>query len=345
MLAGSASKRIKQLSLSKLSTFGLLKGLRQSDVVALMEFLIQQGFISQVETTKFRPVLKISPTGRRLMTGELLEDLTSMMPSDLVNSISLHLRGKTPHVMEVKASPYQVDSEDDEEVESDTQPAEDGQAELNAEVDLDEQADLEANLDEEANEELIEELNEDPSEFSAQLFDGDPTSEDWSELNQTPSTDTHSTDTPSSNSPPQAHDVSPVSKNLFSDQSADDSFTNNHSPANSVATARNIRIDLPAPEIVKPSYYWTWRLLADGYSAEHISQVRQLDRETVFDHAMRAAENDLEVELGWLISESKRETIADFVAANPSERKSNLLSKLPGNVLPQELMYFLKFAD
>ena len=345
MLAGSASKRIKQLSLSKLSTFGLLKGLRQSDVVALMEFLIQQGFISQVETTKFRPVLKISPTGRRLMTGELLEDLTSMMPSDLVNSISLHLRGKTPHVMEVKASPYQVDSEDDEEVESDTQPAEDEQAELNAEVDLDEQADLEANLDEEANEELIEELNEDPSEFSAQLFDGDPTSEDWSELNQTPSTDTHSTDTPSSNSPPQAHDVSPVSKNLFSDQSADDSFTNNHSPANSVATARNIRIDLPAPEIVKPSYYWTWRLLADGYSAEHISQVRQLDRETVFDHAMRAAENDLEVELGWLISESKRETIADFVAANPSERKSNLLSKLPGNVLPQELMYFLKFAD
>ena len=98
MLTGSSSKKVKQMGLSKLSTFGLLKPLRQSDVVELMEFLIQQVFIEQVSTTKFRPTTKISPSGRRLMAGTEMIDLTTMMPSKLVNQLSRTLRGKTPHV-------------------------------------------------------------------------------------------------------------------------------------------------------------------------------------------------------------------------------------------------------
>ena len=98
MLSGSTSKKIKQFGLSRLSTFGLLKILRQSDVVALMDFLIEQGYISQSENTKFRPTVAISNAGKVLISGESYIDFTTRMPVNLVSRLSTALKGKKPHL-------------------------------------------------------------------------------------------------------------------------------------------------------------------------------------------------------------------------------------------------------
>jgi len=60
MLTGSTSKKIKQMGLDRISTHGLLSSLRQTDVVDLMDFLLARGYLSQVETTKFRPTLQVT---------------------------------------------------------------------------------------------------------------------------------------------------------------------------------------------------------------------------------------------------------------------------------------------
>ena len=314
MLTGSTSKKIKQLGLDRLSTFGLLKELRQADVVAIMEFLIQQGYIQQVETTKFRPVTTISPTGRPLMAGETDVDLPSQMPGDLVNSISLKLRGKTPRRIntqpEIKS---EIQSSGDSDQPQPSSNVKEGSS-LNSSIQppASEPAETE-------NHEEVDQLPEERDELSVVTREsGDPSDENSiDDLGLTKKSD------PSS----FAVNVTPPE---FPDSSTKPELQ------------KRYRVDLPAPQTVQPTFYWTWRLLADGYSIDHLRQVRQIDEETVFDHAIRAIENDYPAELNWLLPEDKICSISRFLTEHPSDRPSSLLSKLPSELASHELMYFLK---
>lgn len=297
MLTGSTSKKVKQMGLDRLSTFGLLQGLRQTDVVALMEFLIQQGYIHQVETTKFRPVTSISPTGRALMAGEQLGDLSTQMPGDLVDTISIKLRNKTPHRVS-----------NDETISSGT------------------------SNNESSNDEPI---SDQPS------FDKQETAPAGSIVAITSTSD----------SVVRPDELTDRNVSLFPEvpdesERVEASFSTDSMPVtdapDSTAAQANLRIDLPDPQLVQPTFYWTWRLLADGYTVEHLRQVRQIDIATIFDHAMRAIENDLPAEIEWLLPEDKISAIRKFVSQHPSERPSNLISKLSGEFSAKELLYYLK---
>jgi ATP-dependent DNA helicase RecQ len=279
MLTGSASKKIKQLSLDRLSTFALLKGLRQADVVLLMEFLIHQGFITQTETTKFRPVLAISPTGRKLMAGEFPLELTTLMPGDLVEALSLKFQGKIPR----RTAPASTNTKELEPIaipqetttsESPPRPA--------------------------TTPDLFESVETQP-EASAkkQTLALEPTSSSQSKV-------------PSEKGEQVQPDLS------------------------------KLRLDRPEPHSVQPNFFWTWRLLADGYSMDHLRQVRQIDEETIFSHVLRATENNLPVQAEWLLSDEKIATLNKLISQHPSDRTSKLISKLPSDCLPQELVYFLK---
>ena len=270
MLTGSASKKIKQLSLERLSTFGLLKGLRQADVILLMEFLIQQGFLAQTETTKYRPVLSISPTGRQLMAGDFPLELTHLMPGDLVEALSLKFQGKIPRRnAPVVSPPPEIDSDEPKRVAV-------SQESTTAKI--------------------------------------------------------------SSASPTQTPTFSQSVTAQVADQAADADVQKEFIKPN----LSKFRIDRPEPHSVQPNFFWTWRLLADGYSMDHLRQVRQIDEATIFDHVLRATENDLPVRADWLLSEEKIDALNKLVTLNPSDRTSKLISKLPADCLPQELVYFLK---
>ena len=48
MLCGSGSAKVSKLGLDRLSTFGLLRGVKQAEVVALIDALIAAGHLEQV---------------------------------------------------------------------------------------------------------------------------------------------------------------------------------------------------------------------------------------------------------------------------------------------------------
>ncbi|MCA9165489.1 MAG: RecQ family zinc-binding domain-containing protein, partial [Planctomycetales bacterium] len=70
MLCGSKSSKVKQAGLRSLSTFGLLDYLKQTDVSDLLDALIRAKWIEQTETTKFRPIVRLTDAGAEVMRGK-----------------------------------------------------------------------------------------------------------------------------------------------------------------------------------------------------------------------------------------------------------------------------------
>ncbi len=290
MLTGSANKKVKQMGLDRLSTFGLLKQLRQSDVNQLMEFLISQGFIDQIETTKFRPTVQISDSGKALMAGQLRADMPSMMPDPLVRACASKLRNKIPHVSPSNAD--SVDSQDD------------------ASQDDDLAADR--NIRESGSEYAVED------ETVVPFIESDP----------------------SEASPSQSADID-GSMDKNQEQAAAERDAENHIERSTASPPTFQRNDSPKSPVARPNFFWTWKLLSDGYSLEEVQLVRNVDRGTVLEHAIRAIEDRLPVQPEWVLSETKQTFLNQFVEQHPDQRPAGLLNMLPAGVTAQELLYFL----
>ena len=82
---------------------------------------------------------------------------------------------------------------------------------------------------------------------------------------------------------------------------------------------------LPEPGQVRPSYFWTWRLFKERFSLEHVIQARQLDRSTVFEHMMRAAENGYTLEADWLLDSSTQDRLLKFSRKHEGKRLPYML--------------------
>ena len=271
MLKGSTQKKLKGMGLDRLSTFGLLKKLRTDDIVELIEFLIDNGYADQIETTKFRPVVQINDEGKMLMLGELNIDLTDRMSTKLVDQIGIKLKGKQPHLLPTRDEAEEVDEADEVEETEEVHETE----EVDAVV----------------------------SEDSEQEETGSDSVREVDENNI-------------------AANTVPASEPIVRIEAAEES--------------------LPKPGQVRPTYFWTWRLFKEGYSLEHVAQVRQLDRETIFEHVLRAGENNFAIDAAWLLEEETRQRLSSFVQENEGQRLPLLLAKLPNGIESNELMLFLK---
>ena len=273
MLKGSTQKKLKGLGLNRLSTFGLLKVLRTDDIVELIEFLIDNGYADQVETTKFRPVVRIGEEGKTLMQGELDIDLTDRMSTKLIDQIGKKLKGKEPHLL-----PTRGDADVDEAEET-SEPEETSEAEEIEEGEVDE-----------------------PKKSS---------SDSVREVEENSIT------------------ASPVAANA-----ADASET--------VLRFDEAEETLPKPGQIRPNFFWTWRLFREGYSLEHVIQIRQLEKEALNEHLLRAAENQYPIDINWLIDSERQSLLAKFVKANRGKRLPQLLNSLPPGIGSNELALFLK---
>jgi ATP-dependent DNA helicase RecQ len=69
MLCGSGNAKMAKLRLDKLSTFGLLKNLKQPEVLLLIDALIAMRCIQQIDLEQFRPVLELTEFGTEVMKG------------------------------------------------------------------------------------------------------------------------------------------------------------------------------------------------------------------------------------------------------------------------------------
>lgn len=309
MLKGSTSKKVSGLGLHRLSTFGLLKPLRQSDIVALLEFSISAGFVEQVETTKFRPTIRLSDSGASLLSGENYVDLSKNLSQPLVKSLKTRLAGKTPFLTPEAAN--RTDEGDNAET---------------TDQSLDQSRDLNHST-----RRIADAVDEQRDQRPDEIFE-----------------------TGASNGSREGNGDAFVDVECADQASASPEVgepSDNKASVPSIAEAPSSTVDavyeLPAIDQIKPSYYWTWRLLSEGYRRQHLQQIRNLDTATIFSHAIRAAEEGLDARRQWLLSSTKIELLKQYLQSQPpteshEDRTPRLLAGLPEGLQIEELLYYLK---
>jgi ATP-dependent DNA helicase RecQ len=67
MLGGSQNKKIQQWKLNRLSTYGMLSGLKQPDLIDLLDATISAGMAQQIEVDERRPTVQLTEFGEEVM--------------------------------------------------------------------------------------------------------------------------------------------------------------------------------------------------------------------------------------------------------------------------------------
>ncbi len=94
MLCGSSSSKIQKLGLQRLSTFGLLKHLKQEEVLVLIDVLTTMHCLQQTDVDRFRPVVELTEFGGEVMRGQaVLSELP--LPPALQRKLSGKAEEKT----------------------------------------------------------------------------------------------------------------------------------------------------------------------------------------------------------------------------------------------------------
>ena len=117
---------------------------------------------------------------------------------------------------------------------------------------------------------------------------------------------------------------------------------------NPTENAETRRIDsstdaLAPPHATRPSHYWTWRLLHDGYSMDECLKIRRIKTSTALDHLVRACEDGLEMEIDWIINESELLVIEQII--NNTQLPASPSMALPAGIHYQHLQIFLKLSE
>lgn len=92
----------------------------------------------------------------------------------------------------------------------------------------------------------------------------------------------------------------------------------------------------------KANFYWTWRLLHDGYSAEQCEQIRHVSTEDVLDHALLALEQELPVKAEWFLSEDDLAMLENAVGDKPPGRIRALLDQLPDDIHYEHVRLYIQ---
>jgi ATP-dependent DNA helicase RecQ len=258
MLCGSQSARMTKLRLNKLSTFGLLAALRQSEVVTLIDALLAVGCLEQEDLDRFRPVVRLTTLGGDVMRAKAELPAAIRLPRDLAWKLRRH-----------KAKAHSG---------SPLPPGEGPGVRAGGE----------------------------PRDAIAGL------SKISNLKSQIPNLKSQISDLKSPN-PPLAAREEP-------------------GPHDEAASGQ-------------PPHYWTWRLLAAGFSMAECMAIRGLSREVVLDHALRAAESGLAVRAEWCLPPERLAAIASVVGRTRAEQIRPLLAQLPPGTLHEEVQIYLKCRD
>jgi ATP-dependent DNA helicase RecQ len=279
MLCGSSSAKITRFGLQRLSTYGLLKPLKQTEVAELLDALVAGGWLEQVGLENHRPLMQLSELGRQLMAH----------PGDLAQAPSFPaaLAARLRLVNTSAARP---------------QP---------------------------------------PREVTPSNRRARPTDD---ELPQPPSEQAFA--------PPNSGQAAPAARRVAA--SGDESARGRGAlgtsadcpaPATAPATAPGSAPSparSAAPPTAQPAHYWTWRLLAAGFSVDECAAIRNLEREVVLDHSLRAMDEGWRVEIGWFLSPQQVAALEQLVGPGEPQRLRPLLSQLPPQVRYEELQLYLK---
>ena len=91
-----------------------------------------------------------------------------------------------------------------------------------------------------------------------------------------------------------------------------------------------------------PPHYWTWRVLAAGFSLDECQQIRALERTAVLEHLLAAARGGDHCQLDWILSNECQAQLASLLSNGVPKTLEVLLSRLPRDISPLEAeLYWL----
>jgi hypothetical protein len=90
-----------------------------------------------------------------------------------------------------------------------------------------------------------------------------------------------------------------------------------------------------------PPHYWTWRLLAAGFTPVECATVRGMEEDVVLDHALRAVEAGWQVQAAWFLSPELTATLESVIGPTDPQRIRPLLSRLPPGTRYGHVQWFL----
>jgi ATP-dependent DNA helicase RecQ len=330
MLCGKSNKQVSRNRLDKLTTFGLLAHLKETQVGELVDALLMCGMLEQTEIEPYRPVVRLTERGNELMLGR--SDRLPLMP------LSDGLLKQFGATVSKSAASNSADAEAGEL----QQPDRDLVATLRqwreqtcrtaavpAYVVL-----SNAVIDELARarptalDELLEIKGIGPAKVKQY----------GQELLKILSTVQPEPAAAAPVMPPVAASESPaVQAEASADVNAllEQAFEQDGAEDEESAAASE-------PAATQASHYWTWRLLVAGFTSEECASIRGIGPEVVLDHALRAADGGLAVRGEWFLSPDKQALIEQLLAHNGTTRIRSLLDRLPRGTRYEEVLLVIK---
>jgi uncharacterized protein YpbB len=123
---------------------------------------------------------------------------------------------------------------------------------------------------------------------------------------------------------------------------------------NAAAASAEFEQSAPAPPSVKSDrtlhsainhvsspHYWTWRVLAAGFSAEECQKIRGLDSDTLCDHVLRAGREGQQIEAEWLLTATQVADIETAVGDASPGRLQAMLANLPSGITYRDMQLYL----
>ncbi|MBN2294781.1 MAG: HRDC domain-containing protein, partial [Pirellulales bacterium] len=319
MLCGSGSARMEELKLNKLSTFGLLQHLRQTEVTAIIEGLIAMNLLRQESLEPGRPVVQLTDAGNEVMRGKASLEYELPIPGEVSRKIIGDSRSQSGSTDSFAIGVPQAEEASQPPVDEDLlsrlknwRKHRAGEANVPAYFIL--------------HNSMIEEIARYRPATIHELMNlngmGPKRVEQYGEellavvAGKPDSYETQSLDAAASTESTQSSEKSPF-------------------PVP--------QTERPLPD--QPSYYWTWRMLMAGFKSTECAAARSLSLDVIVDHALQAIENGHAVNAQWFFSEEQLSRFQEIVG----QRKDTGLSELP-RLLPllpegtrlEDLLLFLK---
>ena len=359
MLCGSTSSRLAKLGFDRLSTFGLLKHLTQPDVAMLIDALIATGHLEQVDLEPNRPVVQLTPSGTELMkaegevevdvpipaallaklrgepagaarpsadAGEAALEWESLPPADPAVLESLRRwcmatalsSGLPPHYVLTRATMEELARRRPKSREALLQVKGIGNAKLDRFGDA-----------------LLAILAVEPGAMvgwdQATLAAAGPPGAD----SAAPAPDAKIPDPVGRRSPGEL--VPPYSAIPEAHQPAWPPGLTAITPPLALAATQAGENDR-----VRPSHFWTWRLVTAGFSAAECEVIRGIGREVIIDHLSRAIDEGWPVRPEACFSPQLLAALEQVIGPGRPRQLRPLLAELPEGTRYEEVELFLK---
>ncbi|WP_203329160.1 RecQ family ATP-dependent DNA helicase [Candidatus Laterigemmans baculatus] len=312
MLCGSQNKKIQQWKLNRLSTYGMLSGLKQTQVSEVLDALTEIGLLTQVEVDQRRPTIHLTDSGKAVMLGRQSVPSVLKLPYPLAKRLAAIASRLEPG--DVASRSAAVSDEGQAEAGSESGA---GQGEADPEtvalVDrlrhwrrrVAAAAGLPAFriLTNATLQRIAEQQPKSVGELEQIKGIGPSTIEEYGyDLIELVVHSSPAEKPEASGEESEASGEEPEASAEEPEESGEEPEASGEEPEQEPKQEQEQALDAGSAATAPRAQpgYWTWRLLNDGYSAEDVESIRRIDRERLLDDLLEQARRGRPVALDWV---------------------------------------------